>query len=140
MILTAIMDGIFKATTVLSIFMKVYSIPSHDRGHINVMLLLQSCTDSQQVMAGSSNETFPTSSDSACHIGSINVEVGMDMQEEKEEVNVKTENGICSEELECMDIKDEEDIYSEEEEEEDIDTKEDKDVDIKEEVSCWDKL
>ena len=103
------------------------------------MLVLQSCTDSQQRMAGSSNETFPTSSDSACHVGIIKVEEGMDMQEEEEEVNVKTENGVCSEEVECMDIKDEEGIYSEEEEE-DIDTKEDKDVDIIEEVSCWDKL
>jgi len=104
------------------------------------MLVLQSCTDSQQRMAGSSNETFPTSSDSACHVGIIKVEEGMDMQEEEEEVNVKTEKGVSSEEVECMDIKDEEAIYSEEEEEEDIDTKEDKDVDIKEGVSCGDKV
>jgi len=104
------------------------------------MLVLQSCTDSQQVMAGSSNETFPTSSDGACHVGSNKVDEGLVMQEEEEEVNVKTEKGISSEEVECMDTKDEEAIYSEEEEEEDIDTKEDKDVDIKEEVSCGDKL
>ena len=45
------------------------------------------------------------------------------MQEEEEEVNVKTEKIIVSEEEECIDIKDEEGIYSEEEEE-DIDTKE----------------
>jgi len=140
MILIAIMDGMSKASIVLSIFMKVYTIPCHERGHINVMLILQSCTDSLQVMAASSNETFPTSFAGACYVGSLKVEEGMDMQEEEEEVNVKTENGICSEEVECMYIKDEEAIYSEAEEEEDIDTKEDKDRDIKEEVSCGDKL
>jgi len=70
-------------------------------------------------MANSSNETFPTSSHDVCHIGSIMVEEDMDMQEEEEEeeVNVKTEKGVCSEEVECMDIKDELPIYSEKEEE-----------------------
>ena len=101
------------------------------------MLVLQSCTDSVHVMADSSNETFPTSSDCACHIGNIKVEEDMDMQEE--EVNVKTEKGISSDEVECVDIKDEEGIYSEEEDK-DIDTKEDEDVDVKEEVSCGYKV
>ena len=45
-------------------------------------------------------------------------------------MNVKTEKGIASEQMECIDIRDDEGIYSEEEE--DIDTKEYKDVDIKE--------
>jgi len=88
-------------------------------------------------MADSSNETFPTSADGACHIGCIKVEEDMDMQEE--EVNVKTEKGISSDEVECVDIKDEEGIYSEEEDK-DIDTKEDEDVDVKEEVSCGYKV
>jgi len=88
-------------------------------------------------MAGSSKETLPTSFGGAYQVGSIKFEEGMDMQEEEEEVDVKTGNGVCSEEVECMDIKDEEAIYSEEEEEEDIDTKEDKDIDIKEDVSLW---
>jgi len=134
-------------------------------GYINVMLVLQSCTDSLQVMAGSSNETltlssdctydvdaikleehidikeetFPTSSDGTNNIGRIKVEedIGMQEEEEEEEVNVKTEKGIGSEEEECIDIKDEEGLYSEEEEEEwkDIHTQEEEDVEIKEEVS-----
>jgi hypothetical protein len=134
MFLTVIMQEISKAAAVLSVLMKVYTIPCHDRGHINVMLVLQSFTDSVQVMAGSSTETFPTSSDGTLDIGNIKVEEDFNMQEE-EEVNVKTEEGICSEKVECMDIKDE-GIYSEEEEEEEgIDTKEEVDVDIKEEVS-----
>ena len=45
-------------------------------------------------------------------------------------MNVKTEKGIASEQMECIDIRVDEGIYSEEEE--DIDTKEYKDVDIKE--------
>ena len=107
--------------------------------HINVMLVLQSCTDCLQVMAGSSSETFPTSSYGTCDVGNVKVEEDMDMQEE-EEVNVKTEKDIGSEEEECVDIKDEEGMYSEEEEEEDIDVKEEEDVDVKEEVSCEDTL
>ena len=31
---------IFKAATELSVLLKVYTIPCHERGHINVMLLL----------------------------------------------------------------------------------------------------
>ena len=108
-------------------------------GHINVMLVLQSCTDTLQVLPGSSNETFPTSSDGTCHVGHIKVEEDLDMKG-VEEVNVKTEKVIVSEEEECIDIKDERGIYNEEEEEEeDIQTKED-DVDLKEEVSCEDTL
>jgi len=103
-------------------------------GHINVMLVLQSCTDSIQVMAGSSTETFPTSSDGTYDVGNVRYEEHTDMKEE--EVNVKTENIIVSEEEECIDIKDEDCIYSEEEEEEeDIDTQEEEEVEVKEEVS-----
>ena len=50
------------------------------------------------------------------------------MQGEEEEVNVKTEKGIGSEEEECIGVKDEEGIYSGEEEE-----KEEFGIDIKEE-------
>jgi hypothetical protein len=96
------------------------------------MLVLQSCTDSLQVLPGSSSETFPTSSDGTYDVGNIKVEEDIDMQG-FEEVNVKTEKVIVSGEEECTDIKGEEGIYTEEEEE-DIDTKEEKDVAIKEEV------
>jgi hypothetical protein len=61
MILTVKMKGNFKTPAVLSTLMNVYSIPCHDRGHINVMLVLQSCTDSLQVLPGSSSEMFPSS-------------------------------------------------------------------------------
>jgi hypothetical protein len=84
-------------------------------------------------MAGSSGETFPTKSDGT-YVSKMKVEEEEDLQE-FEEVNVKTENVIFSEEEECIDIKFEEGTYTKEEEKEDIDTKEETDVDVKEEVS-----
>jgi hypothetical protein len=138
-ILTVILEGITKAATILSILMKVYTIPCHKGGYINVMLVLQSCTDPLYIPPGSSTDTYGTSSDCAYHIGNVKVEEDLDMQEE-EEVNVKIEKGIGSEEEECIGIEDEEGMYSEEEEEEEeIDTKEE-DVDIKEEVSLEDTV
>jgi len=93
------------------------------------MLVLQSCTDSLQVLRGSSSETFPTPSDGTCDVSNVKVEENLDMQGE-EEVNVKTE------EEECIDVKHEVGIYIKEEgeEEENMDTNEDEDVDMKEEV------
>ena len=97
-------------------------------GYFNVMLVLQSCSDPLHILPGASSETNTVSSDCAYHIGNVKVE--------EEEVNVKTEKGIDSDEEECVGIKDEECIYSEEEvEEEDVDIKEEDDAGIKEEVS-----
>ena len=92
------------------------------RGHFNVMLVLQSCTDSLQVLPGSSCE-FPSSSDGTYGIGNIKFEEDIDIKEE-EKVKVKAEKSIDSEEEECIDIKDEEGIHSEEEEEEDMNIEE----------------
>jgi len=50
----------------------------------------------------------------------MKVEEDLDMQGEEEEVNVKTEKGICGEEQECIGIKEEEVRYSGEEEEEEV--------------------
>ena len=102
--------------------MKVYNIPYHDRGHINVNLVLQSCTDPLQILPGTSSETFPASSGCTYDVGNVKFEEDICMPE-FEEVNVKTQKE------ECLDIKHEGGIYSEEEkeEEEEIDTKEDED-------------
>jgi hypothetical protein len=87
------------------------------------MLVLQSCTDYLDILPGSSCETFPKSSDGTYDVSNV-----------KDEEDVKAEKVIGNEE-------DKEGIYSEEEEEEgDIGTKEDEDVNIKEEVSCEDKV
>ena len=137
MIVTVIFEGIPKAATVISVFMTVYTIPCPDRGYINIMMVLQSCSNSLHILTGSSSETNATSSDCAYHVGNVKVEEDLDMQEDEGEVNVKTEKGIGSEEGECIGIKDEEGMYSEEE---DIDTKEEEGVDIKEEVSLEDTV
>ena len=113
--------------------MKFGTVPFH------VMLVLQSCTNSLQVMPGSSCGAFPSSSDSTDDIGTMKFEEDIYIKEE-EKVNVKAENGIVSEEEECIDIKDEEGVHNEEEEEEDMGIEEEEDVDIREEVSCEDTL
>jgi len=100
------------------------TIPCHDRGHINVMLVLQSCSDSLHILPSSSSDTNATSSDCAYYIGNMKVEEDMDIEGEEGEVNVKTEKGLGSEEVEYIGIKDEEGIFSEEEEEEVIHIKE----------------
>jgi len=109
-------------------------------GYINVMLVLQSCTDAEYILPGSSSDTYGTSSDCAYHVGNVKVEVDLDVQEE-EELNVKTQKGISNEEEECIGIEDGEGIYSEEKEEEekDVDTKEE-DGDVKEKVSLEDTV
>jgi len=93
------------------------------RLRVNVVVVVQSCTDSLQVLPDLSSETFPTSSDGTYDIGNMKVEEDVDMQEE-EEVNVKTEKVIVNEKEEYIDIKDEDCIYNEEEEKEDVDVKE----------------
>jgi len=110
------------------------------RGLFNVMLVLQICIDSVQVLPGSSCEMFPLSSGGTHDVGNIKLKEDIDI---KEEVKVnEADNGIGSEEEECVDIKDEEGIQSEEEEEEtmDIEEEEEEDVDVKEKVSYKDKL
>ena len=63
MILTVILDGISKGPAVLSVLMEVCTIPCYDRGYINVVLVLQSCSDSLHILPGSCSETNATSSD-----------------------------------------------------------------------------
>src|SRR5215510_6429217 len=64
------------------------------------MLVLQSCTDSLQVMAGSSTDTIPTPSDSTYGVGHVKVEENVDVIEDslifvKEEADI----GIKQEEI-----------------------------------------
>jgi hypothetical protein len=67
------MFRMYKAAALLSALKKVYTTPCHDRGHINVMLVLQSHTDSLSALPTLSSETFPTSSDGTCDVGNIAV-------------------------------------------------------------------
>ena len=88
----------YKPAAVLSALMKVYSIPCHDRGHINVMLFLQSSTDSLHVLQGSSSEAHATSPADACNISSLKVE---------EDVNGMGEGSIATNEEADIGIKQE---------------------------------
>ena len=83
MILTVKMKGIFRAATLLSVLMIVYTISCHNTGHINVMLVLQSCTDSLQVLPVSSSETFPTPSDGTRDVSNTAVQKDAVVVEER---------------------------------------------------------
>ena len=98
--LTVIMLNMYKASAVLSALMKVYTIPCHDRGHINVMLVLQSSTDCPHILPGSSGESHATSSDGVCNCSNIEAEEDIDLKEEdlvvvREEADI----GIKQEEI-----------------------------------------
>ena len=100
MILAVKMEGIFRAATVLSVLMIVYTIPCHDKGHINVMLVLQSCTDPLHFLPGSSSETSPTSSDGTCDVSSSAVQRDAVVVEEGFiAVNEEAPTGIKQEEI-----------------------------------------
>jgi len=69
-------------------------------GHINVMLVLQSCTDSLQVLPGSSSETFPSSSDGTCDVTNTAVQQDAIVVEEGfMAVNEEVPVGIKQEEI-----------------------------------------
>jgi hypothetical protein len=117
--LTVMVLKMYREAAVLSALMKVYSITCHDRGHINVMLVLQSCTDSLQVFPGSSSETFPASSDGACNFSNIEVEedVNVHVKQEglkaiKEEVDIGIKQEQIPEDVTFYDIKSEPDEVS----------------------------
>jgi hypothetical protein len=115
--MTVVLLKMYKEAAVISAVMKVYSIPCHDRGHINVMLVLQSCTDSLHILPGSTSETFPTSSDGACNFSSMEVEDVIDVKEEcfiiiKEEVDIGIKQEEIPEDINFPDIKSESDEVS----------------------------
>jgi len=69
-------------------------------GHINVMLVLQSCTDSLQVLPGSSSETFLTSSDGTCDVSNTAVQQdAVAVEEGSIAVNEEAPTGIKQEEI-----------------------------------------
>jgi hypothetical protein len=104
----------YKESAVLSAWMNIYTISCPNRGHIKVMLVLQSCTDSLQVLPCSSNETYPTSSYGACDISNIGVEEDRVVIEERLiAVNKEAAIGIKKEiprDINFPDIKAEPDV------------------------------
>ena len=69
-------------------------------GHINVILVLQSCTDPLYILPGSSSEIFPISSDGTYDVGNIKFEEDVDVIEEIfTAVNKQADIGIKQEEI-----------------------------------------
>jgi hypothetical protein len=107
----------YNAATVLSAVMKLYIIPCHDRGHINVMLVLQNCTDSLHILPGLSGESHATSCDGACNFSNIEVEENIDVIEEgfiavNEEAVLGIKQEEVPEDINFPDIKTEPDEVS----------------------------
>ena len=107
----------YKAAPVISALTKVYTIPCHDRGHVNVMVVLQSCTDSLHILQGSSSETFPASSAGACNISNVKVEGDADVKEDgfvaiNEEVDLVIKQEEIPEDLKIPDTNAEPDEVS----------------------------
>ena len=89
--ITLYTEGISKVATVLSALMKVYINPCHDRGHINIMLILQSSSNSLHILPSVSRQTNAPS-DGVCNFSNIEFEEDVDEIEEvfmsiNEEVN-----------------------------------------------------
>ena len=115
--LTVIVLNMYKEAAVLSAMMKVYTIPCHDIGHINVMLVLQSSTYSPHILPGSSGESHATSSDGACYFSNMEVEEKVDVKEEgfivvNEEVDIGIKQEEILEDKTFSDIKAEPDEVS----------------------------
>jgi hypothetical protein len=115
--LTVMVFRMHKAATVLSALMKVYTIPCYYRGHINICLVLQSCTDSLHILPGSSVESHATSSDGVCNFSNMEVEEDVDVIEEvfiavNEEADIGIKQEEIPEDINFPDIKSEPDEVS----------------------------
>jgi len=73
--------------------------PCNYRGHINVILVLQSCSDPLHILPGSSSDTNATS-DGVCNFSNTEVEEDLDVIEEIfESINEEVDIGIKQEEI-----------------------------------------
>jgi len=110
------MFRMYKVAAVLSVLMQVYIIPCHDRGHINVILVLQSCTDPLYILPTSSSETFPTS-DGTYDVGNIKFEEDVGVIEESfiainKEEDIGIKQGEMTKDITFPDINSEPDGVS----------------------------
>jgi hypothetical protein len=106
--LTVTVLRMYKAAAVLTAMMKMYAFPFHYRGYINVMLVLQSCSDSLHILPGSSTET-----DGVCNFSNIEVEdndvdvIEEDFKAIHEEVNVGVKQEDIPGDITFPDVKSE---------------------------------
>ena len=86
-------------------------------GHINVILVLQICTDSLHILPGSSSETFPASSEGTHDVSNTAVEEDVVVVEESftainKEVSIGIKQEEIPEDISFRDIKSEPDEVS----------------------------
>jgi len=97
--ITRYTERISKAATVLSALMIVYTIPCHDRGRINIMLVLQSCTDPLHILPSLSSQTNALS-DGVCNFSGMEFEEDVDEIEEVfMSINEEVDRGVKQEEI-----------------------------------------
>ena len=97
--ITCYTERISKAATVLSALMIVYTIPCHDRGHVNIMLVLQSCSDPLHILPSLSSQTNAPS-DGVCNFNNIEFEEDVDEIEEVFlSINEEVDRGVKQEEV-----------------------------------------
>ena len=93
------LEGIPKAATILSALMKIYAIPCHDRGHISIILVLQSSSDPLHIVPGVSSETTATSG-GVCNFSNLEFEEDIDVIEGVYlSINEEVDRGIKQEEI-----------------------------------------
>ena len=79
--------------------MKLYTIPCNERGHINVMLVLQSSNDPLHIVRSSSSDTCATSG-GVCNFSKDEIEEDIDVIEEVFiSINEEVDRGIKQEEI-----------------------------------------
>ena len=93
------------------------TIPCHDGGHINFMLVSQSCTDPLHILPDSSSEKCATPSDGTCNSSNLEVERDVDVIEERfiainKEADVGTKQEEVPEDINFSGIKTEPDEVS----------------------------
>jgi len=86
-------------------------------GHMNVVLVLQSCTDPLYILPGSSSEMFPTSSDGTYDVSNTELEQDMVVIEEgfiaiNKEADISIKKEEIPEDITSLDIKSEPDEVS----------------------------
>jgi hypothetical protein len=107
----------YKTAAVLSALLKVYTIPCHNGGHINVMLVLQTNTDSLHIQPGLSGDSHTASSDGASKFTKIDVDEDIDVLEEgfialNEEADIGIKQEEIAEDINFPEIKSEPDEVS----------------------------
>jgi len=99
MILAVALEEISKTVTILSVLMTVYTISCHDRGYVNIMLVLQSCSNSLHIVPSASSETN-ASSGGVCNFSSLEFDEDVDATEGVFlPINEEVDRGIKQDEI-----------------------------------------